>query len=252
MTSTEPGSPATPEAPSATGQLTDLRGLVAHATQALLGDCISVSDEDWAAPSRLPGWSRAHVATHLARQADAVGRLVEWARTGTWHDMYERGTQRDDEIDAGAGRSGLDLQIDLDTSADRLGDAFESLDAEHGKAWEAVVELRGGLSAPARLLPLARLTEVVLHHIDLDVGVDAADVDETTAEWLLEWAAFRLHHRDEFPALQLTSTSGFSIAVGSSGAPIPVSGTSAELLGWLTGRTSDDHLGGPGLVLPSF
>lgn len=248
MTSTDPGTPG----PTATGQLTDLRELVAHATQRLLGDSIAVSDEDWAAPSRLPGWSRAHLATHLSRQADALGRLVQWARTGVRHDMYERGTHREDEIDAGAGRSGLDLQIDLDTSAGRLGGAFDSLDAEQGTAWDSVVELRGGLSAPARLLPLARLTEVVLHHIDLDVGVEAADVDETTAEWLLEWAAFRLRHRDEFPSLQLTSTSGFSIAVGSSGAPIPVAGTSAELLGWLTGRTSDAHLGGPGLVLPSF
>lgn len=248
MTSTEPGTPA----PSASAQLGDLRGLVAHATQRLLGDSIAVSDEDWAAPSRLPGWTRAHVATHLARQADALGRLVEWARTGTRREMYEHATQRDDDIESGATRTGLDLQIDLDTSAGRLGDAFESLDAEHGAAWDAVVELRGGLSAPARLLPLARLTEVVLHHIDLDVGVDAADVDETTAEWLLEWAAFRLRNRDEFPALRLTSTSGFGIVVGSSGTPIPVSGTSAELLGWLTGRTTDDHLGGPGLVLPSF
>lgn len=241
MTSTDPGT-----------QLADLRGLVALATQRLLGNSIAVSDEDWAAPSRLPGWSRAHVATHLARQADAIGRLVAWARTGTRQDMYGHGTQRDDEIDAGAGRSGLDLQIDLDTAAGRLGDAFESLDADHGAAWDSVVELRGGLSAPARLLPLARLTEVVLHHIDLDVGFVTDDVDETTAEWLLEWAAFRLRHRDEFPALQLTSTSGFSTAIGSSGTPIPVSGTSAQLLGWLTGRTTDADLGGPGLVLPSF
>jgi maleylpyruvate isomerase len=56
MTQTEP----------AATQLETLRGLVTTATQRLLGDTIAVSDEDWRGPSRLPDWSRGHVATHIA------------------------------------------------------------------------------------------------------------------------------------------------------------------------------------------
>ena len=55
-------------------------------------------------------------------------RLTEWARTGERQDMYASAEQREADIEAGAGRSGLELQIDLDTSAGRLDEAFEALD----------------------------------------------------------------------------------------------------------------------------
>ncbi|MFP5283276.1 MAG: maleylpyruvate isomerase family mycothiol-dependent enzyme, partial [Actinomycetes bacterium] len=225
-----------------------VRHLVVDATQKLLGDTITVSEEDWRAPSRLPGWSRGHVATHIARQADGMTRLVDWARTGRRRDMYASPEQRDAEIEAGAGRSGLDLQIDLDSSAGRLTAAFDSLD--EADAWDAVVELRGGIEVPARLLPVARLTEVVLHHVDLGAGFEVTDIDEQTAEWLLEWCSFRLRARDEFPLLHLKSRSGFRLTAGSSGDPREVTGSTPLLLGWLTGRSRPEDLeGADGLVL---
>src|SRR5215210_3808210 len=113
---------------SAGTQLETLLGLVTSATQRLLGDTIRVGDDDWRGPSRLPEWSRGHVATHIARQADGIVRLTEWARTGERHDMYASSEQRAAEIEEGSGRTGLDLQIDLDTSAGRLGNAFDALD----------------------------------------------------------------------------------------------------------------------------
>ena len=119
----------TAAASPATTQLETLRGLVRTATQRLLGDTISVTDEQWRAPSRLPDWTRGHVATHIARHADALIRLAEWARTGERQDMYPSPEHRASEIEAGSGRSGLDLQIDLDTSAGHLGSAFDELDA---------------------------------------------------------------------------------------------------------------------------
>ena len=237
---------------AAAEQLERLRGLVTTATQRLLGDTISVPDPDWAGPSRLPEWTRAHVATHLARQADGLGRLAEWARTGERLDMYASPEQRTSEIEAGVGRSGLELQIDLDTSAGRLERGFEALD--QADAWDAVVELRGGLKVPARLLPLARLLEVVIHHVDLDVGYEVSDIDPQTAEWLLEWCAFRLGRRDDFRKLALTSNSGFAITVGSAGdQPIAIHGSSPNLLGWLTNRAGASAVtGDEGLQLPPF
>ena len=235
---------------SETQQLAALRELVTAATQRLLGNTIVLSDDDWRASSRLPRWTRAHVGTHLARHAEALLRLVAWARTGERQDMYASLQQRDDDIDAGSGRSGLDLQIDLDTTAGQLAESFDSLDDE---GWARTVELRGGLQVPARLLPLARLTEVVLHHVDLNIGFEVGDIDQATAEWLLEWSAFRLRSRDEFPRLDLTSDSGFRIAVGSSGDAMEVTGSSAQLLGWLTGRAAPSSVTGSNdLVLPPF
>ena len=231
-------------------QLETLRGLVTTATQRLLGDTISVSDEDWRGPSRLPEWSRGHVATHIARHADGVVRLTEWARTGERQDMYASAEQRAADIEEGSGRSGLDLQIDLDTSAGRLGNAFDALDEAGG--WDAVVELRGRMKVPARLLPLTRLLEVVVHHIDLDIGFEFDHIETTTAEWLLEWCAFRLRER-EFPKLELISESGFTIALGTDGETTAVHGTSANLLGWVMGRLDESAVSGAeGLQLPAY
>jgi maleylpyruvate isomerase len=236
--------------PAAT-QLGTLRQLVRTATQRLLGDTISVSDDEWRAPSRLPDWTRGHVATHIARHADAICRLTEWARTGDRQDMYASPEHRASDIEAGSGRSGLDLQIDLDTSAGNLSSAFEELDA--ADAWDAVVEMRGGVRVPARLLPLARLLEVTIHHVDLDIGYEINDIDGQTAEWLLEWCSFRLGSREEFPKVQVTSDSGFTMAIGSFGEPVAVSGSSADLLGWLMGRTDASTVkGSDGLQLPPF
>ena len=243
----------------ASDKLAAVRALVTASTQRLLGDTIGVDDNAWRSPSRLPRWSRGHVATHLARQADGLGRLVEWAASGVRQEMYASPQHREDEIEAGAGRTGLELQVDLDTSAGRLADAFAGLDQDGppadgaADAWDVEVELRGGQRVVARLLPLARLTEVVLHHVDLDIGFEVADVDDETAEWLLEWSAHRLGARDEFPRLELVSDTGFHTTLGSSGDVRRITGSSPVLLGWLTGRTAPDSVqGSDGLVLPGL
>lgn len=242
----------------ASDQLAAVRALVSASTQRLLGDTIGVDPDDWRGPSRLPRWSRGHVATHLARQADGLTRLTDWARTGIRQEMYASVQAREDEIEQGAGRTGLELQVDLDTSAGRLTEAFAGLDDEtaengSGHAWDAEVELRGGQRVVARLLPLARLTEVVLHHADLDIGFEVADVDDESAEWLLEFAAHRLGSRDEFPRLELVGDSGFHTTLGSSGETRRVTGSSSALLGWLTGRAAPDTVHGTdGLVLPGL
>ena len=51
----------------------------------LRGLMMRMGDDAFAAPSALPGWSRAHVLTHVARNADAMINLLTWARTGVPH-----------------------------------------------------------------------------------------------------------------------------------------------------------------------
>jgi maleylpyruvate isomerase len=231
--------------------LSTVRALLKAETQRLLGNTIAVPDVAWRAPSRLPGWTRGHVATHLARQADGLTRLADWARTGERQEMYPSMDRRNADIEAGAGRAGVDLQIDLDTSAGRLDEAFDVLDESGG--WDNVVELRGGQEAPARLLPLSRLTEVVLHHVDLEIGYNLGDIDAPTADRVLEWCAYRLRPRADFPALLLVSDSGFRARLGTAEEYRTVSGGSARLLGWLTGRGGPETLTGTqDLALPAY
>ena len=39
-------------------------------------------ERDFAGPSLLAGWTRAHVAAHLVHNAEGLTRLATWARTG--------------------------------------------------------------------------------------------------------------------------------------------------------------------------
>nr|WP_232531333.1 maleylpyruvate isomerase family mycothiol-dependent enzyme [Microlunatus antarcticus] len=232
------------------------------ATQHLLGSTIAVTDAQWAAPSRLPGWSRAHVASHVARQADGFTRLVSGARSGVPQAMYASPEARAAEIDDGAGRTGLELQTDLDASAGRLAEAFDSLDRVDPAArstegtptgWSAAVHLRGGLVVPARLLPLGRLFEVEIHHVDLGVGHEMDRIEPEVAEWLIEWVAFRARARDEFPRVELHTDSGFTTTVGQVGPGLVVHGPAPALVGWLTNRVEPDAVPGTrGLRLPSL
>src|ERR1700689_2077692 len=74
------------------------------ATRRLLDEMAGLSDAAARQPSLLPGWSRGHVLTHLARNAEGSTRLLTWARTGVPGYEYESAEARAAEIEAGAGR----------------------------------------------------------------------------------------------------------------------------------------------------
>ena len=71
-----------------------------------------LGDDDLAAPSALPDWSRAHVVAHLARNADALLNLLTWARTGVETPMYPSREVRDADIEATAARPPAELHAD--------------------------------------------------------------------------------------------------------------------------------------------
>ena len=55
---------------------------LAQATAGLIDDVDRLTDAGAREPSLLPGWTRGHVLTHLARNAEGGVRLLAWARTG--------------------------------------------------------------------------------------------------------------------------------------------------------------------------
>ena len=224
--------------------------MLAAADRRLLGDTISVEDAAWREPSQLPGWSRAHVATHLARHAEAFGRLANWAHTGHPQQMYPG--DRNADIDAGAGRSGLEIQTDLDTATGRLAEEFDAV-AEAG-AWEHSVTLRDGREVRAGQLPAGRLTEVIIHHLDLGIGLSIDEVEPPAAEAALAWCAFRLASRSDFPRLRITTSTGSTYDFGPQHQPevSSISGPANRLLGWISRRSGPDGLSGQLPELPSF
>jgi maleylpyruvate isomerase len=154
-----------------TAQL-ELSDQVDAATQRLLDDARTLSEDDLRAPSLLPGWTRGHVLTHLARNADAMRNLLIGARSGESRSAYASAAAREAGIEQVAGRSGPELTIDLADSAMALRTIARQLPDE---AWQFPVRMMDSEPFPAAFLLTRRLVEVELHHCDLGTAYNPAD-----------------------------------------------------------------------------
>lgn len=126
-------------------------------------------------PSALPGWTRKHLAAHVAANADALGNLVHWARTGERTPMYASPEQRNADIEAGSQLSEAQLTSWLRDSARSLDSAMAALTPEQ---WRAEVVTAQGRTVPATEIPWMRAREVCVHAVDLGTGLTFADLPE--------------------------------------------------------------------------
>lgn len=221
----------------------DLRDELAHATSVLLGATMSLNEEQWREPSLLPGWSRAHVGAHLALNAAALRRVVEGVLNNDPVAMYGSAALRDHDIEQSSTKTGLELQVDLDTTASQFADTIDGLREEQR---EQKVELRNGFELPLGKVSINRLSEVVFHHVDLDTGFGLNEASERSLDWLLQFWAFRLHRRDDFPAL-LLDTGEREYEIGDHGWGTDyrrLAGSPVQLLGWITGRSDGGEIDG--------
>ncbi len=143
---------------------------VRRATRLVLRALDDLTDEQAAAPSRLPGWSRAELVTHLARNADGIRAMVEAAAQGEVAPMYASAEARAAGIAAGRGASAAVLRADLRGAHDRLVEAWNALP---GDGWDRVG--RASATRTIREFVWVRWKEVAIHHVDLDVGYEVSD-----------------------------------------------------------------------------
>ena len=135
---------------------------------------------DPALPSLLPGWTRGHVLTHIARNADSFVRVLDAARRGEVVTQYEGGVEgRNADIEAGATRDWATLVDDVGSSAARLEDVFATQDR-----WDLAMTNSQGESVPHADLPFRRLREVVVHHADL--GDEGFTPDDWPSDYVRE------------------------------------------------------------------
>ena len=71
------------------------RTWVDRGTRLLLDVVDTLDDAALDRPSGLPGWTRRHLLAHVASNAEALGRLLDWARTGVENPMYASPEARD-------------------------------------------------------------------------------------------------------------------------------------------------------------
>lgn len=218
---------------------------VAEHTTRLLTTAQSLDDP--AAPSLCAGWSRGHVLAHLARNAEGIERLVRSAVDGTGETMYAGDRERDDDIDAGAGRDVPALVADIRDTAVPLAAQLARLgDAES----DVLVERTpGGPTFRAGALPFMRLRELVYHHVDLAAGFTFADVAPEVLDRFLANECKQLDRSAEAPSLTLRVDDGPTLVVG--GGAHEVRGSRAGLLLWLARQDPSEvraGSGGPGDV----
>lgn len=213
------------------------------------GQLARLGDHDLAGPSSLPGWTRLHVVSHMARNARALMNLVAWATTGVETPMYPSPDHRRDDIEAGTREPAATVRTDALREAVRLADALHAMAPD---AWSAPVRTALGWEVAASEIPWMRVREVWVHAVDLDAGATVANIDQSVARALLVEAAERLSGRDDVPALLLVPAGGGgSLALGAVGSePMVVGGSTQALAGWLLGRTDGDDLSSPGALPP--
>jgi maleylpyruvate isomerase len=224
-----------------TGTAAELGAMVDAATLRLRRTATGISDQQVREPSLLPGWSRGHVLTHIARNADSLRNLLIWARTGVVTPQYASPGAREHGIAAGAGRSAAELLADLDASAAALVAVAASLgDAD----WAAEVHGLRGAGHPAWFTLWRRLTEVEIHHVDLGFGYGPDDWPEAFAVTCLTQVAGSFAEPEAPAALLHSSDSGDLLAIGPAGAKpaCDVTGPARALLAWLTGRSAGTGL----------
>jgi maleylpyruvate isomerase len=232
-----------------------LRTMVGASTDLLLESAASVSDQQARELSLLPGWSRGHLLTHVARNADSLRNLLVWARNRVETPQYGHPGERAEGIAAGAGRSSAELLADLKASAAALdGEAMLLPDT----AWAAQVGGAPGDTHPAWYTLWRRLMEVEFHHVDLGVGYSVADWPEPFATYCLTKVAADFS-RPGSPAMLLRSSDApVVVQIGPTGEQQAhtVTGRVRVLLAWLTGRSQGEGLTlqppGPLPALPAW
>jgi maleylpyruvate isomerase len=188
-------------------------------------------------PSLLPGWTRGHLLTHLARNAEACVNLLTGARTGVETPMYPSDQAREEAIQAGAGRPLAEHVADLSASAERLDEAVAQMPPV---AWTATMRWRGGHTRPAAYIPWARLCEVEIHHVDLDAGYRPADWPDAFVHRLLHDLAADL--ADSVAPVRLHAADlDHELTIGADPS-VTVSGTGHGIASWLSGRSDGADL----------
>ncbi|MBK3564352.1 maleylpyruvate isomerase family mycothiol-dependent enzyme [Streptomyces sp. MBT62] len=215
---------------------------VHDATERLLTAAAALDNASAAEPSRLPGWSRNHVLAHIARNADALVNVLEG------RPMYATASVRDADIERDAPRP-LDVQL---ADVRESGARFQAVGAVPAD-WSRTVELRNGVVDTASRVPFRRWVEVELHHVDMGIGYELENLPEEFTQRETDFLAERFTGHPEVPSTHLSDgTRAWSTGRAAEKPEVTVTGSPADLLGWLCGRRDGSGLTVDGDSLPAL
>jgi maleylpyruvate isomerase len=195
------------------------------------------TEADLRAPSLLPGWTRGHVLTHIARNADGIARTLAGALRGEVVARYPNGQAgRDADITAGAMRAATELIADVRESADRLDRMFGGVADAEGWGLPTDEWLAGDW-------PVRRWREVEIHRVDLAGAYQPDEWPASLISYLLpvlvDTVPSRTHGAFKItvtPEGSTTTDLPGSVWTLGSGEQVDVAGPDWALLAWLAGR----------------
>ena len=219
--------------------------MLADASARLVRTVDGFHGDDWSAPSLLPGWNRAHVVAHLALNAEGMARALHGlvaddptpsrARCTTPTTSatgHRRARRRRRQRDPGSPAR----RCDAPPGGGRR-------DARRTSGRPASSARPGGRAMRAAAFPRMRWRELEIHHVDLDAGLHPRRVDA------------RLRRapagRDDQAAPPRAAVRGQAARLAPhldprgrrAASPVPVvTGPSADLAWWLTGRPAPSTL----------
>ena len=210
-------------------------------------------DDEFDAPSLLPGWSRRYVIAHVGYNARAITHLTEWAATGVETPMYESPEQRKEQLELGATLSPAALRNLCEHAAVHLNVEWRDLPDD---AWRTEVRTSQGRVIPASTTVWMRTREVWLHAVDLDNGGSYNDfppelIDHLIADVLSNWRG--RHAAESIPNFVLSPDDrGEPRGIGEGDGPgaIVLHGSAVSLARWATGRGNSDVLTASGEPAP--
>ena len=209
-------------------------------------------DDELHVASGLPGWTRAELVAHVGYNARALTRLTEWARTGVVTPMYASAEQRSREILLGGTLPTRALRNLFDHAVVHLDVEWRDLTSEQ---WDAEVVTAQGRAVSVRETAWMRAREVWVHAIDLGTRGAFRDfppelVRRLIADVVSAWGrrgegvSLLLEFTDGAPNIKVEGPQG-QLATG-------VSGASADIARWLTGRGASGLTVVGGGELPSL
>jgi maleylpyruvate isomerase len=227
---------------------------LAQSADRFLGTVRTLADDDVGGACALPGWTRAHLLTHVAQGADSRTGMLLAARSGLIGEQYASEQARADAIEAGARRPAAVIRADVDRAVE---ECLTAMRQHPAGLWDAPgIWLRGG-RGPVRGAVASLRSELEFHHVDLAAGYAPDDWPAGFVATALPRVTAQMNDRAGAPSMTLipaaagTVTATATVRIGTE-PPADVTGSPAAVLAWLSGRGTGTGLDTGAAGLPSL
>ena len=156
----------------------------AESHQRLLQSLDALTDDQCREPSALPGWTRGHVLSHLARNAESHVHVLQCAARGEVEEQYVGGAKaRKEGIELHAHDSAESLVNAVRKSIYALEGQWAATNSE---GWQGHGVNSAGATIAMSDIVFLRWREVEVHHADLALDFTFANWDSTYVRYELD------------------------------------------------------------------